>query len=195
MNIYESLTRAMAEIEPIGKNKENKQQGFKYRGVDDVMNALQPIFVKNKIFAVPEVLEQTREERKTSKGGNLIYSIIKTKYTFYAEDGTNVSAVVVGEGMDSADKASNKAMAIAFKYACFQIFCIPTEETSPDPDRESPDVLPPVLICPKCGNPILPVKTRDGKIHSPEEVFQKYGMCSSCAKEELNDARKDNSEV
>ena len=64
----------------------------------------------------------------SQKGGTLIYSICRIKYTFYAEDGSNVSAVVIGEGMDSGDKATNKAMSIAFKYACFQVFCIPTEE-------------------------------------------------------------------
>jgi hypothetical protein len=93
------------------------------------------------VFIVPEIIEQTREERTTAKGGLLIYSICKVKYTFYAEDGSSVTAVVIGEGMDSGDKATNKAMSIAFKYACFQVFCIPTEEMK-DPDADSPDPAP-----------------------------------------------------
>ena len=112
-----------------------------FRGIDAVMNALSPALIKNKVFAVPEILEQTREERQTSKGGNLIYSVCKIKYTFYAEDGSSLSAIVIGEGMDSGDKATNKAMSIAFKYACFQVFCIPTEEMV-DPDAECHDVKP-----------------------------------------------------
>lgn len=64
---------------------------------------------------------------------------MKVKYTFYAEDGTSVTATVTGEGMDSGDKSLNKAMSIAFKYACFQVFCIPTEEMV-DPDGESHEV-------------------------------------------------------
>jgi hypothetical protein len=32
-----------------------------------------------------------------------------------------------GEAMDSADKATNKAMSAAYKYAAFLAFCIPTE--------------------------------------------------------------------
>lgn len=137
MNIYESITNIMQESIAIGKEKLNKQQGFKYRGIDDVMNTFYPLLSKHKVFIVPEVLGQQREERTTAKGGNLIYSIMKIKYTFYAEDGTSVSAVVVGEGMDSADKASNKAMAVGMKYAMFQVFCIPTEEM-PDSDSETP---------------------------------------------------------
>lgn len=135
MNIYESISAVMADVGAIGKNTKNTQQGFMFRGIDAVMNALQPAMLKNHIFVVPEVLEQTREERTTNKGATLLYSILRMKYTFYAEDGTNVSAVVIGEGMDSGDKASNKAMSIAFKYACFQVFCIPTEEMK-DPDEE-----------------------------------------------------------
>lgn len=138
MNIYQSITKIMEEVPSIEKTQRNKTQGFMYRGIDDVMNALQPLLAKNKVFIVPEILEQTREERTTSKGGNLIYSICKIKYKFYAEDGSSVEAITIGEGMDSGDKATNKAMAIAMKYALFQVFCIPTDEMK-DPDSETPE--------------------------------------------------------
>ena len=133
--IYQSIISVMEDVGAIGKDNKNKTQGFMYRGIDDVMNALNPAFIKHKVFAVTQVLDQQREERTTAKGGMLIYSICKVKYTFYAEDGSSVEVVTIGEGMDSGDKATNKAMAIAFKYACFQLFCIPTEEMT-DPDSE-----------------------------------------------------------
>lgn len=138
--IYEAIANVMEDIGSVGKNKKS-QQGYMFRGIDDVMNALSPALVKNKVFIVPEILEQTREERQTAKGGTLIFSICKIKYSFYTVDGSCVECVVVGEGMDSGDKATNKAMAIAYKYACFQVFCIPTEEMK-DPNNDSPDVLP-----------------------------------------------------
>lgn len=141
MNIYETISAVMSEIGAVGKTSKNTTQGFMFRGIDAVMNAINPALVKHKLFIVPEILEQSREERQTTKGGTLIYSICKVKYTFYAEDGTSISAVVIGEGMDSGDKATNKAMSIAFKYACFQVFCIPTEEMV-DPDKESHEVIP-----------------------------------------------------
>lgn len=137
MNIYEAIGSIMKKGVAIGKEKRNQQQNFMYRGIDDVMNVFQPLMSEAGIFMVPEVLEAKREERQSSRGGNLIYSILKVRYTFYAEDGSSVSAVVIGEGMDSGDKASNKAMAVAMKYAMFQTFCIPTEEM-PDPDAETP---------------------------------------------------------
>ncbi len=139
MSIYETIPAVMAEIGAIGKDSWNKQQGqgFAYRGIDAVMNALNPAMTKYKMFVIPKTLDQRREERQTSKGGTLIYSICTVEYTFYAEDGSSVSATVIGEGMDSGDKATNKAMSAAFKYACFQTFCIPTEEMK-DPDAETP---------------------------------------------------------
>lgn len=139
--IYQAIIGVMSDIGAIGKEKYNSQQGFKYRGVDDVMNALQPSMVKHGLFVVPEIIDQKREERQTKNKGNLIYSVCTVRYTFYANDGSSVQCVVVGEGMDSGDKATNKAMSIAFKYACFQVFCIPTEEMK-DPDAEVHEVTP-----------------------------------------------------
>lgn len=139
--IYQAIIGAMSDIGVIGKEKKNAQQGFKYRGVDDVMNALQPVMVQHGLFVVPEIIDQKREERQTNRGGNLIYSVCTVRYTFYAKDGSSVQCVVVGEGMDSGDKATNKAMSSAFKYACFQVFCIPTEEMK-DPDAEVHTVAP-----------------------------------------------------
>ena len=141
--IYGAICKIIEEMNPISKDKKNQQQGFAYRGIDDVMNTLKPLLAKHKVFVTPEIIEQRREERQTSKGGNLIYSICTMKYTFYTDDGSHVSAVVIGEGMDSGDKATNKAMSIAFKYACFQVFCIPTDEMK-DPDAETPDESKPV---------------------------------------------------
>ena len=138
MNIFESITKIMEEIPAIKKDKVNSTQNFKFRGIDDVMNVLHPLLSKYKVFIVPQVLEHKREERVTSKGGNLIYSICKVKYIFYAEDGTSVEAITEGEGMDSGDKSTNKAMAVAMKYALFQVFCIPTDDMI-DPDSESPE--------------------------------------------------------
>ena len=140
MNIYQSITAAMADIEPIAKGRRNQQQGFQFRGIDDIMNELQPVLKNHGLFIVPDVLAMQREERETKSKSTLLYSILTIKYTFYASDGSSVSAVVIGEGMDSGDKASNKAMAVAMKYALLQVFCIPTEDAK-DPDEESHSVI------------------------------------------------------
>ena len=138
--IYRAIPAIMEEIGHIGKDRRNQQQGFMFRGIDQVMNTMKPLLSKHGVFIVPEVLETKREERQAKSGGTLIYTTHKINFHFFADDGSQVCACVVGEGMDSADKSSNKAMAVAFKYACFQVFCIPTEEMSKDdPDFYSPE--------------------------------------------------------
>ena len=139
--IYALMGKVMADVGAIGKDSTNQQQGFRYRGIDSVYNALNPILAKYGIFMTPEVLDKTREERTNSKGTVLAFTCLRIKYTFWATDGSSVSCVVEGEGMDSGDKSSNKAMAIAHKYALLQTFCIPTEEQK-DPDAETHEITP-----------------------------------------------------
>lgn len=137
--IFKAIIGVMGDVGAIGKDQINQSQRFKYRGIDQVMNALQPAFIKHGLFVYPEIIDHVREERESTQGRSLIYSVITVKYHFTHTDGSEVCVTVIGEGMDSGDKATNKALSIAFKYACFQLFCIPTEEMK-DPDSESPEV-------------------------------------------------------
>lgn len=137
--IYEAMSKIMNDISFVAKKDRNQQQGFNFRGIDSVYNSLHDVMAKHKVFSIPKVLERHREERTTPKGTVLAFTILRMEYTFYAEDGSNVVAIVDGEGMDSGDKSSNKAMAIAHKYALLQTFCVPTEETK-DPDADSHEV-------------------------------------------------------
>lgn len=135
--IYAAIAGVIADCGIVGKDKVNKQQGFKYRSVDDVFNALHPALAKNKVVIIPTVVDRQCEEVGKTKNGTAILKVIcKVKYDICAEDGSRVTSIIYGEGMDMGDKATNKAMAIAYKYLCFQVFCIPTEEMS-DPDGES----------------------------------------------------------
>jgi hypothetical protein len=134
--IYEKMAAIQKDIDAIGKNQKNAGQGFMFRGVDAVYNALHPILSKHEVFTTSEILNAIREDKLTKSGGTVIYSIVDMKFTFYATDGSNVSTQARGEGMDSGDKASNKAMAVAHKYALTQTFTIPYEGMS-DPDSDS----------------------------------------------------------
>lgn len=136
--IYKAIADVLSEVGAVGKDGQNAFDKYRYRSIDAVTNAMHPAMAKYGVFVMPEVLEQSREERGSRNGGVLIYSIIKVRYTFYAEDGSSLTATVIGEGMDKGDKSVNKAMSAAFKYALFQVFCIPTDEFS-DSEDESPE--------------------------------------------------------
>lgn len=137
--IYGAIAKVMQDVGIVGKNDSNDYDKYKYRGIDAVMNALNPAMVKNKVFVAPTVLDAQREERTGNKGTMMMYTVLTVKYTFYTEDGSSIDCVVIGEAMDRSDKSTNKAMSAAFKYACFQTFCIPTEEMK-DSEEESPEI-------------------------------------------------------
>lgn len=135
--IYQAIAGMLRDVDAIAKTKRNEQQRFMFRGVDDVYNAVHPILAKHGVFITTEVENETRENL-ASKSGSALYSVrLKCRFRFWAEDGSHVSSVIVGEAMDSGDKATNKALSVAYKYALFQILCIPTEETAIDPDAHT----------------------------------------------------------
>lgn len=137
--IYRLIPKVMADVGVIEKASKNASQGYKFRGIDDVMGAFQPVLAKHQIFFVPEVVSATQTDRESKNGGTLIYTSLTVAYTFYAPDGSFVRAVVVGEAMDSGDKSSNKAMSAALKYALLQVFCVPVEAQD-DADATSHEV-------------------------------------------------------
>lgn len=137
--IYSRMVLVMRDLEAIGKDKKNEQQGFKYRGIDDLYNAVHPILSKHGVFMTAEIVSKTREERINKHGTVLAFTCLRMRYRFVAEDGSEVCTEAEGEGMDSGDKSSNKAMAVAHKYALLQAFCIPTQDLD-DPDAQMHEV-------------------------------------------------------
>ena len=140
MEIYKKLNAINAQIEGVKKDKKNQQQGFMYRGIDQFMNSLHPLFAKNGVIVTHEILNAFREERTNARGTVLIWSIIDYKFVFTAEDGSSVCTQARGEAMDSGDKGSNKTLSIALKYALMTLFLIPTEDIA-EPDAETHEVI------------------------------------------------------
>lgn len=136
VKIYESIVAVMRDVEAIGKDRRNDAQRYQFRGIDDVYNELHSTLAKHGVFTVPRVLSERSEERLSKQGGTMIYRVLRIRFRFFAVDGSYVDAVVIGEGMDSGDKAANKAMSVAHKYAFLQVFAIPTADDK-DPENDS----------------------------------------------------------
>lgn len=126
--IYEKMPLIMGELGAIAKKQHSNNLDYAYRGIEEIYNEINPLLTIHKVFSVPTVLDMKREERESQKGRLLLYTILTIKYTFYAEDGSFVETVTVGEAMDTSDKSCNKAMSAAHKYALVQAFCIKTGE-------------------------------------------------------------------
>lgn len=128
MTVIERICAIVAEMPAIGKGQRNEQQGFLYRGHDDVMNALNPLLSHYGVFFTPKVLERITDQRATNRGGVMYEVNLHVEYTFYGARGDSFTADAWGEGTDSGDKSTNKAMTMALKNVLAQTFAVSTEE-------------------------------------------------------------------
>lgn len=133
----------MSEIGSVGKDQKNQAQGFKFRGIDQFVNALYPALTKHGVFMAPRCTSERSELREVTrsngKPGADKYVNILMEYDFFAEDGSKVTiGPIPAEGVDSGDKATNKALSAALKYALIQTFSIPTEDMA-EADKDSPE--------------------------------------------------------
>ena len=143
-HVYKAISEVTAELakQGVSKNQTNSYDRYNFRGSDDVYNALAPLLAKHNLCVMPKVTARDITERTSNKGGALFYVVLWVEYTFVSSvDASTHVITVVGEAMDRGDKATNKAMSAAYKYACLQTFCIPTE-SSEDADAQSHEVAP-----------------------------------------------------
>lgn len=142
-HIYQAIAEVTGELATIGigKTRTNEHDRYKFRGIEDVYNTLAPLLAKHKLVILPRVLSRESVERASKSGGAMFYVTLQVEFDFVsAIDGSKHTVAAFGEAMDRSDKATNKAMSAAYKYAAFQAFCIPTE--AQDADAETPEPAP-----------------------------------------------------
>ena len=137
LKVYQAINAVQQAISKAGISKDRTATGFgsgyAFRGIDDVYNAISPLLAEHNLVILPRCLERIESTRQSGPK-TLYFVVVKMEYDFISSvDGSKHVACVYGEAMDSGDKATNKAMSIAYKYACFQTFAIPTEGDN-DPD-------------------------------------------------------------
>ncbi len=145
MNVYQAINAVQTDLSHEGISKDRtctQGQSYKFRGIDDVYNALSPLLAKHNLCILPRMISRVCDERTSKSGGALFYVTVEAEFDFVsAEDGSKHTCRTFGEAMDSSDKATNKAMSAAYKYAAFQAFAIPTEGEN-DADAATPQPLP-----------------------------------------------------
>lgn len=142
--IYKKMSDVMREVGVVGKEQKNTAQGFKFRGIDQFVNALYPALTKHNVFMAPRCVREEHELKTVvrSSGKEAVdkHVTILMEYDFFAEDGSRVTVgPIPAEGLDSGDKATNKALSAALKYALIQTFSIPTEDMA-EGDADSPEM-------------------------------------------------------
>jgi hypothetical protein len=153
--IYERMMAVLAEMPSISKDHRNTSQNFNYRSHDDVMNALNPLLSFYGVFIVPNVLERVTAQR-TTRNNSVMYEVnLHVEFTFYGAKGDKVVASAWGEGTDSGDKSTNKAMTMAFKNVIAVAFAISTDVTV-DTDAGAPEETYPAGQAPGSPSPAAP---------------------------------------
>jgi hypothetical protein len=140
--VYAAIHAVAADLSELGieKGRKNQAQGFVFRGIDDVLQTLSPILKKHKLLMLPTQIERVATVTTSSTGKPMNHVSVTMEYKFVSvEDGSEQVIRMPGEGMDSGDKATSKAVSMAYKYACFQALCIPFEGCE-DSDEDSPEI-------------------------------------------------------
>jgi hypothetical protein len=129
------LSKVMEDAGVVKKGERNQHQNFSFRGIDAVTNAVSPALRKHGVIVVPHVIDYQHETVTVGSTAKSMASVrVLVRYTFHADDGSSIETVVPGESFDSGDKATAKAMSIAFRIALLQTLCLPTDDTDPDHD-------------------------------------------------------------
>lgn len=136
MKAHEAIAAVMADVQAVAKTDRNSSQNFNFRGIDAVLNAVGPVLRTHGVVVLPDVISHEFDtvevgQKRTSMG----HVIVHVRYTFVGPEGDTISCSVMGEAMDSGDKAFPKAMSVAFRTALLQSLALPTDE--PDPDASS----------------------------------------------------------
>lgn len=136
MTVTQAISAVMRQVLAVGKGDRNNQQGFNFRGIDAVLNAVGPALRNHGVVAVPTVIGKDIQTLDTydkeGKPRKTRFAVLDVDYTFYGPAGDTVSARVAGEAMDFGDKVVSKSMSVAYRTALIQVFALPTQEADPD---------------------------------------------------------------
>lgn len=132
-SIAQALAAVKKAVGPVGKEGRNTQQNYNFRGIDAVVNAAAPHLDEQGVISLPvlEKLDYSTVE-VGQKRTPMAHVRVEVVYQFWGPAGDHMDAKVPGEAMDSGDKATAKAMSVAYRIALLQVLNLPTSD--PDPD-------------------------------------------------------------
>lgn len=135
MKAQEIVLAVMSDVQGLAKKDRNQSQGFNFRGIDAVMNAVGPSLRKHGGFIVPALDSVEYSTATTSKGAVQNVARVVVTYAVHGSEGSPLLGSVAAEAFDSGDKATAKAMSVAYRTFLLQLLCLPTDE--PDPDSHT----------------------------------------------------------
>lgn len=136
----EAIRDVANHVGAVGKTGTNTSQNYKFRGVDAVINAVSPALRRHGLAIWPELISIEYDTSISKSGTQQQMARLIVKYHVQAIDGEPISGIVAAEAFDTGDKATAKAMSVAYRTFMIQLLCLPTDE--PDPDESSYETRP-----------------------------------------------------
>ena len=134
------LPSLMCKIGDIAKKHRNNHQQYMFRSIDDVLNHVGPPAASIGIRVETYTTDYKNERVEWQEGQKFKFRVhvsLKMTLKFVAPDGSTHVCSAWGEGQDtSGDKATNKAMSGAYKYAMFMGLFIPIEGVLEEGDMQ-----------------------------------------------------------
>lgn len=166
--VYEAFSTVMGQVQGIRKGDRNSQQGFNFRGIDAVLNAVGPALREHGVVIVPQARNIEAERYQTAKGGQMKNVTVEMQYTVYGPEGDSFDGSAFGEAADAGDKAVSKAQSVAYRTFLLQSLTVPTDEPDPDASSHERSSEPPFSSLPSKREKVRKIATE--KQVSPAEL-------------------------
>lgn len=131
--VHTAFMRVMRDIRAVGKlDKPKEGVKFDYRGVDRAMEAYAPVVRRHGVIIMPTEVQASYAPATTSTGKATRECTVIVRYTIYGPMGDSMPAAAAGESLDSGDKGTAKAQAVALRTLLFHGGMVPPRDTDPD---------------------------------------------------------------
>jgi hypothetical protein len=130
--IHEALLAVRQQVGAVGKGSYNDFHKFRFRGVEEVLNAVGPALLANRVNFYPRLLNLDSRDITTEKNKRNREVTVTVEYRYVGPEGDEVTVVVPGESADAGSSAVSKAMSVALRIAHIQALQIPTAMTDPE---------------------------------------------------------------
>lgn len=135
-NVQQAWADVMTDVRALSKGQRTDSgTRFNFRGVDDVMNAVGPVLRAHGVSVVPTAVTHQPENYSTKSGTAMRNVTVIVSYAIHGPAGDTMPGAAAGEASDAGDKATPKAMSVAFRTFLLQSLCLPTDERDPDMEQ------------------------------------------------------------
>lgn len=150
LHVQRAVAQVMAAVTAIPKHGEMRTSKggpvqYRFRRWEDIVTAVGAAFRAAHVAVQSEIRDVTyhRWEKQSSSGNITLWTActIVARYQLVSlVDGSAWPVEAAGEGTDSSDKATNKAMTSCYKNALQQLLMLSDGDPNEDPDHSRPEV-------------------------------------------------------